>query len=123
MKMAGTSFALVTILLAIAMAWESGVTRQAWDSRSVVEDGVIGADYWVVKVDGMTTDRITHGLVVTRVPLALVEPGDRVLSLRERDSPMKPTDSSIEWRTRIEKGTDYRIEKGPDGHPRLVARN
>lgn len=123
MRKVGTTFAAATILLAIALAWDTGLVQQALSSRSVVEDGVIGADYWIVKVDGNPTDRISHGQVVTRVPLALVEPGDRVLSLRERDSAMKPTEGSIEWRTCIEKGTDYRIKKGPDGRPSLVARN
>ena len=123
MKAIGTTFALITIVLPIAIAWDAGLFRQVLDSRSVVEDGVIGADFWLVKVDGRPTDRIQHGQVVSRVPLALVEPGDRVLSLREGDSSANPTDGTFEWNARIEDGVDYRIEKGPDGKPRLVAKD
>jgi hypothetical protein len=77
----------------------------------------------LVKVDGRPTDRIQHGQVVSRVPLALVEPGDRVLLLREGDSSANPTDGTFEWHARIENGVDYRIEKGPDGKPRLVVKD
>ena len=60
MKAIGTTFALITIVLPFAIAWDAGLFRQVLDSRSVVEDGVIGADYWLVKVDGRPTDRIQH---------------------------------------------------------------
>jgi hypothetical protein len=123
MKAIGTTFALITIVLPFAIAWDAGLFRQVLDSRSVVEDGLIGADYWLVKVDGRPTDRIQHGQVVSRVPLALVEPGDRVLLLREGDSSANPTDGTFEWHARIENGVDYRIEKGTDGKPRLVAKD
>ena len=123
MKAIGTTFTLITIVLPFAIAWDAGLFRQVLDSRSVVEDGMIGADFWLVKVDRRPTDRIQHGQVVLRVPLALVEPGDRVLSLREGDSSANPTDGTFEWNARIEDGVDYRIEKGPDGKPRLVAKD
>ncbi len=123
MKAIGTTFALITIVLPFAIAWDAGLFRQVLDSRSVVEDGMIGADFWLVKVDRRPTDRIQHGQVVSRVPLALVEPGDRVLSLREGDSSANPTDGTFEWNARIEDAVDYRIEKGPDGKPRLVAKD
>ena len=123
MKAIGTTFALITIVLPFAIAGDAGLFRQVLDSRSVVEDGMIGADFWLVKVDRRPTDRIQHGQVVSRVPLALVEPGDRVLSLREGDSSANPTDGTFEWNARIEDGVDYRIEKGPDGKPRLVAKD
>ena len=123
MKAIGTTFTLITIVLPFAIAWDAGLFRQVLDSRSVVEDGMIGADFWLVKVDRRPTDRIQHGQVVSRVPLALVEPGDRVLSLREGDSSANPTDGTFEWNARIEDAVDYRIEKGPDGKPRLVAKD
>lgn len=123
MKGIPKTLALITIVLPFTIAWDAGLFRPILDSRSVVEDGVIGADYWIIKVDGSPTNRIEHGLIVSRVPLALVEPGDRVLSLQEGNSSMYPEDGFIECHARIEIGTDYHIEKGPDGNPRLVAKD
>lgn len=107
-------------MLVAAVGFELGLFQQAFDSRSLVEDGVVGGAFWIVAVDGQPPDRIQHGLVISKVPLALIEPGDRIMELSENRR-SSAGGASTRFQTRIEKGVDYRIEAAPDGSPKLVA--
>ena len=105
----------------VAISFELGLFQQAFDTRSIVEDGTVGADFWIIRVDGNPTDRIQHGLLITKVPFAIVEPGERIMELSE--TPRSTEDQAlVEFRARIQKGTRYRIMKNKDGHPELVAK-
>ena len=104
-----------------ALCVEFGVCRLCFDSRSTVEDGVVGADYWIIAVDGKPTERVPHGVLVTRIPYALLEPGKRVMRLSTAADP--PASSElIEFRATIVKGVDYRISRNGNGDPELVAK-
>lgn len=111
---------LLAVGLVIAVGFELGLLQRAFDSRSVVEDGVVGADFWIVGVDGKPVDRIQHGFVITKVPLALIEPGDRVMELSVTSHPSENKEL-VELRATIEKGVNYRISKDAQGNPELVA--
>ena len=103
-----------------AVGFELGLFQRAIDSRSIVKDGVVGSGYWIVQVDGRPTARIQHGLLITRVPFALLEPGDRVMGLSSEPHPSMDKEL-IELHATIEKGVDYRISRNAKGVPELVA--
>lgn len=112
--------ALLAVGFMTALGFELGLFQRALDSRSIVEDGVVGSDYWIVEVDGKPTDRIQHGYLITKVPFALVEPGDRVMELSATSHPAKDTEI-IELYATVEKGVNYRISRNEDGNPELIA--
>lgn len=112
--------ALLGAWLVTFVGFELGIFQRAFDSRSIVEDGVVGADFWIVAVDGKPTDRIQHGSVISRVPFALLEPGERVIKLSIRPRPSEKGEL-VEFRATIEKGVRYRISRDAHGNPELVA--
>jgi hypothetical protein len=114
--------ALLGAGLITAVGFELGLIQQAFDSRSVIRDGVVGADFWIVEVDGKRTDRIKHGVLITKVPLALVEPGDRVMKLALTPR-LSDERELVEFHAKIERGVDYRISRNKEGKPELVATN
>ena len=67
-----------------ALGFETGLLQRAFDSRSVLEDGVVGSEFWIEEVDGKPVERVRHGFVISRIPFALVEPGERVLGFPRR---------------------------------------
>lgn len=105
--------------LVVAIDFELGLFQRLFDGRCVVEDGVLGADFWIVEVDGKPVERIQHGFLVTKVPLALVEPGQRVIGL-SRSSPSSGRQEQIELEALVEKGASYRIATNPKGEPQLI---
>jgi len=111
--------ALLGVGFLVAIGFELGIIPRAFDSRSFVEDGVIGADYWIIEVDGEPTERVRHGLLITKIPLALIQPGDRVLGLSETSYPSDEADLVLH-RVTIEKGMNYRIAKDGEGNPELM---
>lgn len=104
--------------LLAAAGFESGVIQHAFDSRSVVEDGVVGGSFWLDEVDGKPTERIRHGLLVTRVPFALVPPGEHVMGLSDKSCPPKDR-KLVELRATIGKDVRYRIVRNETGNPEL----
>jgi len=107
-------------LLAFA-GFELGIIQRVFDSRSIVEDGVLGADYWIIKVDGEPTSRVQHGVLITKVPLALIEPGERIFQLSEDDY-SSSANEIIEFRVTIRKGENYRIAADAEGNPKLIVK-
>ena len=105
--------ALLGVGFVAAIGFELGLFQRAFDSRSIVEDGVVGSDYWIVEVDGMPTDRIQHGFLITKVPFALIEPGERLMGLSARPRPAEDTEI-IEFHATIEKGVNYRISNNEE---------
>jgi hypothetical protein len=103
----------------VAIGFELGLFQRLFDGRSVVEDGVLGADFWIMEVDGKPVERIRHGMLVTKVPVALVEPGQRVIGL-SRNSPASGPQEKIQLQAVIEKGVRYRISTNQDGQPQLT---
>ncbi|MFC7339476.1 hypothetical protein ACFQY0_19950 [Haloferula chungangensis] len=112
---------LVGIAAVAAVGFELGLFQRVFDSRSLVEDGVLGSDYWIVEVDGKPTERIQHGIVISKVPLALLEPGDRILELSDTPHPQEGAET-IQFHTTIKSGVDYRIDTSADGSPKLIAK-
>ena len=121
MKTSKIIVALLGTGFVTALGFELGLFQRGFDSRSIVEDGVVGLDYWIVMVDGMPTDRIQHGYLITKVPFALLEPGNRVMELAATPHPAKDTEI-IEFHATVEKGVNYRISKNKDGNPELIAK-
>jgi hypothetical protein len=93
---------------------DTGIVQRVFDSRSVILDSVTGGDYTLELVDGKRVDRVSHGILVTRVPLALVPSGEHVLGIKRRDA-SKPIDLSVSIRSR---STYKLVEK--DGQPTLI---
>ena len=102
--------------------FEFGVMHKLCDKRSVIEDAVIGADFIITAVDGYPVNRRDHGLFVTRVPLALIEPGDRVLTIIRNEGVVHAADEVkvFELEEEILQGVRYRLFDSEDGVPRLV---
>lgn len=115
------SKALLAALLVTVVGFELGIFQQAFDSRSIVEDGVVGADFWIIEVDEKPTDRIQHGLVISKVPFALLEPGNRAIKLSVTPRPSENRDL-IDLQATVEKGVRYRISRDGNGKPELVAK-
>ncbi|MFC5455886.1 hypothetical protein [Prosthecobacter fluviatilis] len=113
--------ALFVASLVTAVGFELGIFQRAFDSRSIVEDGVVGADFWIIAVDGKPTVRIQHGLVISKVPFALLEPGNRAIRLSVTPRPSE-NQKPVEFKATIEKGVHYRISKDENGNPELVAK-
>ncbi len=105
--------------LAMGVGFEIGLFQRAFDSRSIVADGVVGSEYWIIEVDGKPTDRIEHGLLISKVPFALLAPGDRVMALSLTSHP-SGEGALVEFQATIEKGVDYRILRDEKGNPALV---
>lgn len=103
-----------------AVGFELGLFQRAFDSRSIVEDGVVGSDYWIIEVDKKPTQRVQHGFLVTKVPFALLEPGDRFMELSATPHPADHTEV-IEFHATVEAGVNYRISRSKDGNPELIA--
>ena len=112
--------ALLGVGFVTALGFELGLFQRAFDSRSIIEDGVVGSDYWIVEVDGKPTDRIQHGYLITKVPFALLETGERVMELSATPHPGADTEI-IEFHATVEKGVNYRITKNEHGNPELIA--
>ena len=93
-------------------------TKSFTDDRVVVEDSVVGAPYETVEVDGSPVERVKHGVIVTRVPYALIEPGKHTLTITQKDD---STNGSIKYDVEILKGFKYRLDKTEDGSPSIVA--
>lgn len=120
MKTTPTIGTLLGLGFVTALGFEIGIFQRALDSRSIVEDGVVGSAYWIQMVDGNPVDRVRHGYVISRVPYALLEPGDRVMRLAAVPHPAK--DNAItEFHAKIEKGVNYRLSKNAEGNPELIA--
>ena len=83
MKKLSIAIGFISIGLVLFLFLEIGIFNRVTDARCIVEDGVVGGSHWIVKVDGKEVDRVKHGTFVTRVPLALVEPGKRELTLKK----------------------------------------
>ena len=123
MKIAGTIKALLgaVMLIALGLAFETGLLQRAFDSRSVVEDGVVGSGFWIEEVDGKPVERVRHGFLISRVPLALVEPGERVLGLSVSGRSSGESEL-VEFRAAIERGVNYRVLRNGEGNPELVVK-
>jgi hypothetical protein len=111
---------LLVVGFVTGLGFELGLFQRMFDSRSIVEDGVIGCDYWIVEVDGQPTDRIPHGYLITNIPFALVEQGNRVIELAATSHPAEDT-KTINFHPTVEKGVNYRISKNTAGNPELIA--
>lgn len=107
----------VAIIGLLLIVYDIGIFQRTFDDRSIVEDAIVGADYHIVSVNGAPTERIQHGFLVTKVPLAIVEPGEQVLQLSEG---IHEKDSSeiIDFKVSIEEGARYRLTK-ENGKPIL----
>ena len=102
-----------------ALGFETGLLQRAFDSRSVIEDGVVGVGFWIKEVDGKPVERVRHGFLISRVPLALVQPGERVLGLSV--SGRSSGDSElVEFRAAFARGVNHRISRDREGNPELV---
>jgi len=111
--------ALLGAGLLVSIGFEIGLFQRVFDSRSVVKDGVVGADFWILEVDGEPTERIQHGLLITKVPSALIQPGERVMKLSEESRPSED-EEPFEYHATIQKGVNYRILKNEEGNPELI---
>ena len=107
------------MLIALGLGFETGLLQRAFDSRSVLEDGVVGSEFWIVEVDGKPVERVRHGFVISRVPCALVEPGERVLGL-SASGRSSGEGELVEFRAAVERGVSYRISMDREGNPELV---
>jgi len=92
--------------------------KDSTDDRVVVEDFVVGAPYEIVEVDGSPVERVKHGIIVTRVPYALIEPGKHTLTITQIDD---PTNEPIKVDVEILEGFRYRLDKTEEGSPSIVA--
>lgn len=109
------------MLIALGLGFETGLLQRAFDSRSVLEDGVVGSGFWIEEVDGKPVERVRHGFLISRVPFALLEPGERVLGLSA--SGRSSGDSElVEFRAAVERGVNYRISRDGEGNPELVVK-
>ena len=119
MKIAGTIKALLEAVMLNALGLETGLLQRAFDSRSVVEDGVVGSGFWIEEVDGKPVERVRHGFLISRVPLALVEPGERVLGLSASGGSSGDSEL-VECRVAVVRGVRYRVSRDREGNPELV---
>lgn len=85
--------------------------------RVTIRDAVVGSPYKILEVNGKPAERVEHGLVVTRVPLVIVEEGLHILSLEEVDTEEK---KQFDIEVKVYKGFDYRIAKDENDKPVLV---
>ena len=108
-------------LIALGLGFETGLLQRAFDSRSRLEDGVVGAGFWIVELDGKPVERVPHGILISRVPFTLVEPGERVLGL-SASGPFSGGSELVEFRAAIERGVNYGISKDGEGNPELVVK-
>ena len=104
-----------------ALGFETGLLQRAFDSRSVLEDGVVGSEFWIEEVDGKPVERVRHGFVISRIPFALVEPGERVLGLSASGRSSGQSEL-VEFRAAVERGVSYRISRTREGTPELVVK-
>ena len=106
---------MASMLLLIML--DAGIIQRALDDRSIIEDAIVGSDYYIVSVDNKPTDRVKHGYLITMVPFALVQPGDHTLQLSRGFN----TNESmiIELDVSITRGVNYRITT-KDGKPMLT---
>ncbi|MDB4358636.1 hypothetical protein N9Z18_00180 [Verrucomicrobiales bacterium] len=111
---------LIGVGILIALGFECGIIQRAISPRSIVSDAVSGGDFWIVEVDGEPTGRVQHGFLVSFVPLPLIKPGERILTLAKMAHP-SADEKTIEMRVTIEKWKDYRIVSDEEGNPALVA--
>ena len=98
-----SGFLLVLFLLLIV---EFGCIQNLFDNRVAIEDATVGADDWLIYVDDKPVERVKHGLIVTKVPFALVNPGNRKLTF------CKSSDGKGELlviETEVMKGKRYRV--------------
>ena len=116
-----TIFPLILICLSFILV-DAGVFHRVIDKRSVIHDGVLGGPFWIIEVDGKPTQRVEHGFLVTRVPLALVAPGQRTFKLAASSQPLS-TDRVITFETTVDVGTDYILEARATGEPLLHPRS
>lgn len=107
------------MLIALGLGFETGLLQRAFDSRSVLEDGVVGSGFWIGEVDGKPVDRVRHGFLISRVPFALVEPGERVLGL-SASARSSGESELVEFRVAVERGVRYRVSRDREGNPELV---
>jgi hypothetical protein len=111
--------ALLGVGFLTALGFETGLLQRAFDSRSVLEDGVVGSGFLIEEVDGKPVERVRHGFLISRVPFALVVPGERVLGLSV--SGRSSGDSElVEFRAAVKRGVNYRISRDGKGNPELV---
>lgn len=107
------------MLISLGLGFETGILQRAFDSRSVLEDGVVGSGFWIEEVDGEPVERGRHGFLISRVPLALVQPGERVLRLSASGRSSGESEL-VEMRVAVERGVNYRISRNGEGNPELV---
>ena len=91
-----------------------------YHSKAKVADYVTGSKYEIIEVDGGSVERIQHGLVVTRVPLVILDEGGHLLTLREWQGTIQSEESqTIDIYVSVKKGQRYKlIEK--DGKVLLI---
>lgn len=119
MKIGSTIRVSLWLFVLILAVSELSVLPRIFDDRVVVEDAVVGADFWIVKVDGEATPRVRQGFLITKVPFALLKPGERVLHLSSKP-PIAANGKLLQIQSRIKKGCRYRIGRDANGAPYLV---
>jgi len=114
---------LLNILLAVVagvlflIVIDTGLIQRTFDGRSIIEDAIVGSDYYIVSVDNKPADRIKHGFLITKVPFVLVQPGDHTLQLTRGFN--RNSSEIIELNISIISGVNYRITT-KDGKPMLT---
>jgi hypothetical protein len=106
------------LVLSAVIVFDVGIVQSLVDTRCVIEDGVVGCDYWIKKVDNRPVDRVQHGFIISKVPLALVRPGNHVLQLSE-EVYGKNDAQVIELEVSLESRCRYRLSQ-EDGKPILI---
>lgn len=121
MKVSPRVFLLVILSIGMLLVWDSGFLQRKFDKRSIVYDGIAGGDYYVIGVDGQPVERVEHGLVFTKVPMVLIEPGVRRLRLSYSLLSKDPSEF-IEIDVSIREGAIYMISETGKG-PELVVKD
>lgn len=120
MRKLSITIGVMCIGLVLFLLSEIGIFNRVADTRCIVEDGVVGGSHWIVKVDGKEVDRVQHGTFVTKVPLALVDPGRRELTLKK--DIQSDEDPELTRNFTFEKGKRYRLVLD-SGEIRIVETN
>lgn len=113
---------LFALGLLAAIGFEIGLWQRAFDNRATLHDRVTGSEFRVVAIDGQPIQRIRPGFIITRVPLILVKPGARVLTL-SKVTQLSGDDGSIELHGTFQENGLYQIGTRADGGPELVLTN
>lgn len=97
---------IFVLTIVLILVFDFGVIQNFFDSRVAVEDATVGGDFLIIEVDGKPVEKVKHGIIVSKVPLPLIEPGKRVISFSKV---LQRNEEFFVLETEILKGHRYKV--------------